>query len=95
MKKKKPQKQDFDIGDVVMILIPEPNVTNYGYYEYNYQLGIITGNVRLHHTPKISACDVMLDFQKGLFEEFQLIRGMYADHLILIEKDVFEKFKFS
>lgn len=78
----------FKKGDLVLILIPEPNVSNYEYHHFNYQLGIVMSDIKCH-TCTVCSVDVMLDFQQGLFEEFQLIIGMYIDHLIKISPSEF------
>lgn len=82
--------REFEKGDVVCITIPEPNVTNYGYHKYNYQLGIVVWVNASEAWSSINSCQVLIDFSEGVFEEFTLIKGMYDDHLTIISKGDFK-----
>jgi len=81
------RKQKIEIGDVVMIQIPEPNVTNYGFQDYNYQIGIVS---EVYHGFGFYSYKIMLDFHKGLYKELSLIIGMYPEHVTLISKADFK-----
>ena len=80
----------FNKSDLVMVLIPEPNVTNYNYQKYNYQLGIVE---QFHPDTgfyKDDGYSIILDENDGLFEPLRHIVRMYADHILLIEKGAFK-----
>lgn len=87
---KKVKVNRFNDGDLVMVLIPEPNVTNYGFHKYNYQLGIVK---KFHPDPdfsdKYSTYSVIMDSKEGVYEELQHVVKMYHDHIILIERKAF------
>lgn len=82
---------NFEKGDVVMITIPSPQLENYGYEMYQFQLGVVITNVRdISRGGGANVVDVLLDYSKGIYEDLKLIKIMYIEHLTLISKGDFK-----